>query len=603
MMAKTLEVHWADPKELEVHPLNAALTPEMNPEEIETLKESMRLKGFLEAEAVRVLKGTNLVIDGKNRLRAARDLGIKVAAIEIEVEEDELPYFILSSTYHRRHIPTGIRAANAALCYPLLEQAAAEKRRMGLKFYKQNLCRDFKNETLCLTRHKVEVEDFSFLKELLVALYEKTGGKRIDFLAKFFRVAKRDIGIALWLKRFLPEDFEALRKGEITMAEAREIYRRARPEIEARYTVIPEWKELSLKIPEMAEFTAVLACLDEETQRELYLAIKEETASADEEESPSSHEAEISKMETAVKEIVEHPEVKALTGRLRNLEEEKKTLKEQLHDLEKQRRRLEMLIRDERRKKEELEARIEELESGLDVAVVPDPEKEAELERLRAQLKELENKLEAARSEAEAGLKAREETEKRIKELEESLRGARKYVTNLIKVIDPPKRRARKKFLDRLTRSYERRIEKLKEKNKKLKEMLNETRTEAATLKTMLINRELKAVSMRILQMLLAVDGLLRSPEFVETVTGILKDPNVDAAELLDLVGDLQDAARQFGERVVEAVREKRKELETSLEAEDFVKGLKLPGKTKKPKDGLVVIPKKITLRVRRPEK
>jgi len=582
METKTLEVRWVDPENLEVHPLNAALTPEMGPEELETLKESMRLKGFLEAEAVRVLKGTNLVVDGKNRLRAARELGLKVAVVEVDIPDEELPYFIFSTAYHRRDIPSGIRAANAALCYSLLEEAAAERRRMGLKFYKQNMCQNLRNIEVCHGTPLYAPDDFQVLKKTLLKFYEASGGKRRPFLCRFFKVHERDFTVALWLRRFLPEDFEALRKGEITMAEAREIYRRAQPKLETRHTIIPEWRKLLLKLPEAEEFRVVLACLDEET--------------------PDAHK-KASGVEAAVKEITQHPEVQMLIRRIKDLEAEKKGFEEQLRDLEKKRTRLEVLIQEERRRKEELEARLEEMEAGLGVAVVPDPEKEAEMERLRAQIRDLENKLDEARSEVEAGLKAQEETEKRIRELEDSLRGARRYVTNLIRVIDPPKRRARKKFLDRLTRSYKRRIEKLKEKNRKLKEMLDETKSEAAPLKTMLINRELKAVSMRILQMLLAVDGFLRSPEFIETVTGILKDPNVDAGELLDLVGDLQDAARQFGERVVEAVREKRRELETSLEAEDFVKGLKLPGKTKKPKDNIVVVPKKITLRVRRPEK
>jgi len=120
-------------------------------------------------------------------------------------------------------------------------------------------------------------------------------------------------------------------------------------------------------------------------------------------------------------------------------------------------------------------------------------------------------------------------------------------------------------------------------------------------MKRLLLGRELQTVSWRILHMLMAIDGLLRNREFLESVTGILKDPDVDAAELLDLVADIQDAAREFGAAVVAAVVEKRKELETSLEAEDFAKGLK--GITSKPKKNLIVIPKKIVLKVRRPEK
>ncbi len=86
----------------------------------------------------------------------------------------------------------------------------------------------------------------------LYELYEKEGGKRRDFLRKIFKLSKRDLEVALWLKRFLPEDFEALRRGEITMAEAREIYRKARPEMEARGALIEEWRNLVKRIPEFS---------------------------------------------------------------------------------------------------------------------------------------------------------------------------------------------------------------------------------------------------------------------------------------------------------------------------------------------------------------
>lgn len=612
METKTFEVRWADPEELEVHPLNAVLVPDMTPEELETLKESMRLKGFLETEAVRVLRGTNQVVDGKNRLRAARELGLKVAVVEVDIPDEELPYFIFSTAYHRRDIPTGIRAANAALCYSLLEQVAAERRRMGLKFYKQDVCHDLgvhrghSMNDLYKWDEKVEV-----LVRSLLGLYDKHGGKRELFLGKIFKVSSRDLRIALWLRRFLPEDFEALRKGEITMAEAREIYRKARPEMEARGALIEEWRDLEKRIPELSRISVLLGYLDEETQRELLSALKAGVSgdSRDQEDEKGLRP----------EDLMEIPQVRELVERAEALEKEKRRLEERLRELSEAESRMEAL----KLEKAHLEKRLRELEEMLkrepekEVVTVVDPGIEAEMERLRARLSELEAELEEARAEAESFSQEKDRLEEERRKLfeaneklREELREARRHIQRLVKGIDPEKKRAKKRFIDKITRHYERKLEKLREKNRELKELLVEAKTENARLKALLGGRALKVVPVKLVHMFMAMTGLLQNREFREMVVGLVKEAEVDAGELLDLVTDLQEAAAGLGAEILSAVRERREQLEAAVEADDFAKGLKetlrqgLPPGTanggKEKGGGNSAPPKKITLKLRR---
>ena len=266
-------------------------------------------------------------------------------------------------------------------------------------------------------KHQVHGLDFKILKSWLLALYERSGGKRRKFLSKLFNVSDRDIAIALWLRRFLPEDFEALWRGEITMAEGREIYRKAKPEMEARGELIEEWRDLEKRIPEFSRISVLLGYLE--------------------------------------------------------------------------------------------------------------PEIEDEMERLRARLSELSAELEEARAEAESFSRERDKLEEERKNLEEEnkklredLREARKYIDKLVKSIDPHKKRAKKRFIDKITRHYERKLDKLREKNRELKELLVEAQTENARLKALLGGRALKVVPVKIACTFMVPTGILRNPEFRETVVG-----------------------------------------------------------------------------------
>lgn len=91
-----------------VHPV-AEFFPMMSPEEYEGLKEDIKANGQQEP----VCYWRNELIDGRNRLQACQELGIKVEWWELSHDADPIP-FIFSKNLHRRHLSTGQRAMLAA---------------------------------------------------------------------------------------------------------------------------------------------------------------------------------------------------------------------------------------------------------------------------------------------------------------------------------------------------------------------------------------------------------------------------------------------------------------------------------------------------------
>jgi len=91
-----------------VHPV-AEFFPMMSPEEYEGLKKDIKANGQQEP----VCYWRNELIDGRNRLQACQELGIKVEWWELSHDADPIP-FIFSKNLHRRHLSTGQRAMLAA---------------------------------------------------------------------------------------------------------------------------------------------------------------------------------------------------------------------------------------------------------------------------------------------------------------------------------------------------------------------------------------------------------------------------------------------------------------------------------------------------------
>jgi hypothetical protein len=107
---------------LEIHPA-AEIFPPMSDTEYAALLADMRING--QSHPIITWKGK--VIDGRNRLRACRELGIEPKTQEWD-EKGSLTAFILSANLVRRHLDESQRAMVAAKLMPTLAEQA--KRRM-----------------------------------------------------------------------------------------------------------------------------------------------------------------------------------------------------------------------------------------------------------------------------------------------------------------------------------------------------------------------------------------------------------------------------------------------------------------------------------------
>ena len=86
-----------------VHPV-AALLPMMSPEEYDGLRDDIAENGQLDPVMIR----QGVLIDGRNRLQACRELGIEPEVQELDSAVDPVSW-IISHNVHRRHLSTGQR--------------------------------------------------------------------------------------------------------------------------------------------------------------------------------------------------------------------------------------------------------------------------------------------------------------------------------------------------------------------------------------------------------------------------------------------------------------------------------------------------------------
>jgi ParB-like chromosome segregation protein Spo0J len=95
---------------LRLHPL-ATIVPESSTKEFEALKADIERDGL--NSPLHVVG--NIVLDGRHRLRAALELGLKaVPVVDVELSEESPESFILRTALHRRHLSDDQRAVMAA---------------------------------------------------------------------------------------------------------------------------------------------------------------------------------------------------------------------------------------------------------------------------------------------------------------------------------------------------------------------------------------------------------------------------------------------------------------------------------------------------------
>lgn len=95
-------------KEYKVHPA-ATLFPLMTSEEYQGIKQDIAENGQREP----IILWCDQILDGRNRLKACEELGIKPVFFKLDKDTDPWKY-VISHNLHRRHLNTSQRAAIAA---------------------------------------------------------------------------------------------------------------------------------------------------------------------------------------------------------------------------------------------------------------------------------------------------------------------------------------------------------------------------------------------------------------------------------------------------------------------------------------------------------
>lgn len=111
-------------KEYAVHPA-AAIFPMMTEEEIADLAEDIKANGLKHPIILGEYEGKEVLVDGRNRLKACELGGIEPEFQKLN-GEDQLA-FILSTNVKRRHLNSGQRAMAVAMMYPKPEKGGRGK--------------------------------------------------------------------------------------------------------------------------------------------------------------------------------------------------------------------------------------------------------------------------------------------------------------------------------------------------------------------------------------------------------------------------------------------------------------------------------------------
>ena len=116
--------------ELQPH-ARAAEVPALSETEYETLRADISARGLLVPIKV---TAAGVVLDGRARLRAARELGHELISVHVVTPEDEFEY-ILRAALHRRHLDASQRAALALKLVPFedLRAQARERQQANLR--------------------------------------------------------------------------------------------------------------------------------------------------------------------------------------------------------------------------------------------------------------------------------------------------------------------------------------------------------------------------------------------------------------------------------------------------------------------------------------
>lgn len=174
-------------KEIEVHPL-CALVPDMAAHEYSELVESIRANGFDDTYPIVLFEGK--ILDGRHRYRAALDAKQTPVFVEWEPKGDDTAAKFVLRSLSRRSLTAGQRAALATDMLPHIEEEANARKKAGV-----NLTSTVDVRSRAPTSAEI-------------------AGKSVG-------VGRQSVQTAKAVKEADPETFEKLKKGKVTIAQAK----------------------------------------------------------------------------------------------------------------------------------------------------------------------------------------------------------------------------------------------------------------------------------------------------------------------------------------------------------------------------------------------
>ena len=182
-------VYYIDPDAIvKVHP-SADLFPSMEGESFETFKASIKA-----GQKVPVTIQDETLIDGRNRVRACKELGIQVMAVNW-TGTGSLDEFIFALNAERRHLTSTQRAALAVRLLPQIEEQAAARMNTGVS-----------NPVVKLRQGQKSVD---------------VAGKKVNVSGSYVLAVKKILASS-------PELYQKLVTGEVDISEAKKQIRQAK---------------------------------------------------------------------------------------------------------------------------------------------------------------------------------------------------------------------------------------------------------------------------------------------------------------------------------------------------------------------------------------
>ena len=175
------------------HPI-CLLFPQLGGQELQELAADIKLKGLLHP----ILLYEGMILDGRNRYLACEIAGVEPRFVEWKGPGSPLEW-VISENLIRRHLTSSQRAVVAHDLLPLLEAEAKERQRLG--------------------RGKKVSQDCDTFSQ---------NGAASKIAARLFRTTSSYIHAVKVMQSTAPELVEEVRRGKLTVPEARELARSPR---------------------------------------------------------------------------------------------------------------------------------------------------------------------------------------------------------------------------------------------------------------------------------------------------------------------------------------------------------------------------------------